>query len=264
MPTAITDAVVLRQFEWSETSQVAVLFTRDHGLIRGLAKGSRRLPSAFDGGLEPLSVGAIGVVIKPDRELLTLTEWGVTRYFPGFRRSATVYAAAVFCAECVMRGFGPQDPHADLFDLLVSTLGTLDAAADQPLVATLPPTAYLVAAVLKTAGVFPDVPPTVDGPAVYAFDPSAGRFSVPSSVEDARRGGLWLIRGETVSKLAGLGADSSERKTLDAETESWARCARFLIAWFAQVFGKELQSAAFMLDMATGVTGPSASSRRRD
>ncbi|MFN5395348.1 MAG: DNA repair protein RecO, partial [Planctomycetota bacterium] len=40
-----TDAIVLKTVEWSETSLVVTLFTKDFGKISAIAKGARRLKS---------------------------------------------------------------------------------------------------------------------------------------------------------------------------------------------------------------------------
>ncbi len=42
MATIRDHAVALRRYEYSETSQVIVFFTRDHGLVRAIAKGIKR------------------------------------------------------------------------------------------------------------------------------------------------------------------------------------------------------------------------------
>jgi len=40
-------ALVLRTTDWSETSRIATLWTREFGKVRVLAKGGRRLKSNF-------------------------------------------------------------------------------------------------------------------------------------------------------------------------------------------------------------------------
>ena len=50
-------AICLRAVNYSETSQVVTLFTRDHGKIAAMAKGSRRAKSSFDGAIEVFSFG---------------------------------------------------------------------------------------------------------------------------------------------------------------------------------------------------------------
>ena len=49
-------ALVVRGTDWSETSRIATLFTREFGKVRALAKGGRRLKSNFDCAFDLLSV----------------------------------------------------------------------------------------------------------------------------------------------------------------------------------------------------------------
>ena len=43
MATEKVQALVLRTTDWSETSRIATLWTRELGKVRALAKGGRRL-----------------------------------------------------------------------------------------------------------------------------------------------------------------------------------------------------------------------------
>ncbi len=47
-----TLALVLRVVEFSETSLIVTLFTRDFGKVRGLAKGARRPKGPFESALD--------------------------------------------------------------------------------------------------------------------------------------------------------------------------------------------------------------------
>ena len=44
-------ALVLRTTDWSDTSHIATLWTRELGKVRVLAKGGRRLKSSFESAL---------------------------------------------------------------------------------------------------------------------------------------------------------------------------------------------------------------------
>ena len=46
-------ALVVRGTDWSETSRITTLFTREFGKVRALAKGGRRLKSNFDCRVRP-------------------------------------------------------------------------------------------------------------------------------------------------------------------------------------------------------------------
>ncbi|MEZ0230471.1 MAG: DNA repair protein RecO, partial [Planctomycetota bacterium] len=85
-----TDALVLRAIDYSETSQVAWFFTREHGRVHVIAKGARRPRSPFEGALEPLVRGEILFYRKKrnatDEESLDLLkEFDPVDRFPGVR-----------------------------------------------------------------------------------------------------------------------------------------------------------------------------------
>lgn len=69
-------AVVLRQHKLGEADRIITLLTREHGLVRAVAKGVRRTRSRFGGRLEPF--GHIDVQIypgkNPGRGLSTVTQ----------------------------------------------------------------------------------------------------------------------------------------------------------------------------------------------
>ncbi len=116
-------AVCLRSQEYSESSQIVTLFGREHGKIRAIAKGSRRTKGKFEGGIELLSVGEI--IFVPAREsssLSTLSEFAVTRTFPGLRKNLTGLHCAQYAAALVSEFTEDLDPHENLFELLCESL----------------------------------------------------------------------------------------------------------------------------------------------
>ena len=51
-----TESLVLKSYNLAEADKIVVLLTHDHGVVRGVAKGAKRLKSKFGSGLEPFSV----------------------------------------------------------------------------------------------------------------------------------------------------------------------------------------------------------------
>ena len=49
------DAVVLRHSDWGEADRLLVMFTRELGKVRAIAKGVRKLRSRKAGHLEPFT-----------------------------------------------------------------------------------------------------------------------------------------------------------------------------------------------------------------
>ena len=67
-------AVCVRHWDFSETSQTVSLLTREHGILRGLAKGSRRDKGDFSGGIDLLTCGEVIAIVKPSGAMATLTQ----------------------------------------------------------------------------------------------------------------------------------------------------------------------------------------------
>jgi DNA repair protein RecO (recombination protein O) len=130
--TLIRDqAVVLTRLDYSETSQVLVLFTREHGKIRAIAKGVKRSTrTRFAVGIDLLEVGEVVVSVRQERSggLSTLTEWTQTRNLSSLRDKLPRLDSALYIAEVTAQLTEDHDPHAELFDALAAALETLSHA----------------------------------------------------------------------------------------------------------------------------------------
>ncbi len=130
MPSEKALAVVIRAVEFSETSLVVTLFTREFGKIGALAKGGRRLKGPFESALDLLALCRIVFLHKSSEALDLLTEAKLLRRFrPAGRNLAGLYAA-YYVAELLGEMTDDDDPHPDLFDLADQTLAAL--AAGEP------------------------------------------------------------------------------------------------------------------------------------
>ena len=92
-------ALVLRTTDFSETSRIATLWTREFGKVRVLAKGGRRLKSNFESALDLLTVCSIVLLRKSTGSLDLLTEARVVRRFPQLRSDLTALYAGYYIAE---------------------------------------------------------------------------------------------------------------------------------------------------------------------
>jgi DNA repair protein RecO (recombination protein O) len=118
---------VLRTVEFSETSLVATLFTREFGKVRGLAKGARRLKGPFDNALDLLAACRIVFLRKSSGGLDLFTEARLERRFrPAGRSLASLYAA-YYVGELLEALTDEHDPHPELFDTALETLAGLSA-----------------------------------------------------------------------------------------------------------------------------------------
>jgi DNA repair protein RecO (recombination protein O) len=98
MSTEKATAIVLRTTDWSETSRIATLWTRELGKVRAVAKGGRRLKSAFENALDLLTVCSIVLLRKSSGSLDLLTEAVVVRRFPRLQSDLAALYAAYYVA----------------------------------------------------------------------------------------------------------------------------------------------------------------------
>jgi DNA repair protein RecO (recombination protein O) len=126
MPLVTTHATILKTYEYSETSKILRLLTRDHGLCSVIAKGARRPRSRFGGLLEPFTDGIATYYAKESRDLHTLSGFELLRERQALGNDLVRFAGAGILTEMAFR-FAPSvaDPelHGQLrrgLDRLVS------------------------------------------------------------------------------------------------------------------------------------------------
>lgn len=124
-------AYVLHSHDWSESSLVLELFTRQHGRIAVVAKGAKRPYSQLRSVLLPfqqLLVNAGPRKGEDGAEVGTLrsAEWAGGP--PMLRGSALL--AGFYLNELLLKGLLRQDAHPVLFDLYAATLRCLDPEDD--------------------------------------------------------------------------------------------------------------------------------------
>ena len=131
-----TDALVIRLADWSESSRVVTLFTRDFGKISVIAKGAKRLRSAFEAGLDLLSACRIVFLRKSSSSLDVLTESQLQNRFSPAEGSLSALYCGYYLAELLSGLTEEYDPHPVLFDVAVETLERLMTESDVRLAVT--------------------------------------------------------------------------------------------------------------------------------
>jgi len=256
------EAVVLRSIDWSETSQIVVLFTLEHGKVRGLSKGSKRLsPSSiarFSGGIDLLQLGQVTCRIQATAELANITEWDLSEPYPGLRQSLRAWQLAMYGAELADALLPEMDPHPRSFEAMSQLLANLSADASEAELAIL----RFQWAMIEDAGLRPelfrdvhelpdDEQRQVDSESstnskknpVIGFDPEAGGITRRQGVSQ------WRVRRSTISLLQKLSDSSeSESEKLSANDSSLARANRLLCSYLRHVLGKELHTMSALLN----------------
>ncbi len=128
MPAEKATAIVLRTVEFSESSLVVTLFTREFGKLGALAKGGRRLKGPFESALDVLAVCRIVFLRRSSEALDLLTEAKLLRRFRPPGGDLFALYAGYYVAELLRELTDEDDPHPELFDLADQTLEALARA----------------------------------------------------------------------------------------------------------------------------------------
>lgn len=251
-------AVVLRCWDFSETSQTVAMLARDTGMIRGLAKGARRISSRFGGGFEPLTRGEIAFIIKPSSELATLTEWDLQEVFWAPRRDLWSHHAAMFLADATFHAVLDHDAHPLLYDALVVALRALEDPAQRAaclptfLWSLLTEAGYQPRVSLEQTDGGPAPPPSGSRRRAEYFDSRSG--GVIEAPEESRPG-VWRVREQTMDVLRALESGAGARAP-GIDDAALLRAGRLLTAYLRAVLDRELVTARAVFGLMSAETGP--------
>ena len=111
------EAVVVRTYKLGEADRIVVLFTRDRGKVRAVAKGVRKTSSRFGARLEPMS--HVALQLYEGRELDTITQAESLEHFRELREDLERITRAASILEVVDHMTQEREPNAKLYTMLV-------------------------------------------------------------------------------------------------------------------------------------------------
>ena len=124
-----TDALVIRQVDFSESSRIVTMFTRDFGKIAAMAKGARRIKGPFDAALDLLTACRIVFLRKSSGSLDLLTEAQLIRRFQPQAGQLSHLYAGYYVAELLDALSEAYDPHPRLYDEALTILDRLSGSS---------------------------------------------------------------------------------------------------------------------------------------
>jgi len=115
-----TEGIILKRTNYGEADRILTIYTKNHGKIRALAKGVRKLQSRKAGSLE-LFNHAILFLIK-GKNLDLVTEAQSLNLFKSWRKNLIKVGIAYYLCELVDKLTPDNQPHEAVFELLKETL----------------------------------------------------------------------------------------------------------------------------------------------
>ena len=123
------EAIVLRHSDWGEADRLLTFYSREHGKVRAIAKGARKINSRKAGHLEPFT--RVKLQLARGRDLLIVTQVETIDPYLSLREDLTRMGQASYVIELLDR-FVPNEEIAvpSLYRLLTETLSRLAVEAD--------------------------------------------------------------------------------------------------------------------------------------
>ncbi|MDP2941501.1 MAG: DNA repair protein RecO [Candidatus Omnitrophota bacterium] len=137
MPIHKTEAIVLRRFDFRETSLISDFYTRDFGKISGLLKGIRKEPEKFASNLELFSHNEIIFYRSRNSSLHLVSQCDKRDNFDLIRRNISRAAIAALMMELLSAVMPAEDKNEEIFDLSLNCLKELETAGLPEKVATI-------------------------------------------------------------------------------------------------------------------------------
>jgi DNA repair protein RecO (recombination protein O) len=248
VPVVKSHVLILKCQDWSETSQVVHLLSREVGRVRCLAKGSRRGLNPFGGPLDRWTLAEAVFSLRDPNRLATLMELYELDRFEGLREKLPAYLGACCMTEAVLALVPDADAQPALFDLVVQAFSVLAAAEPRASRAVTFAAAWRLLAAL---GYGPDLARCVEcGTPLQAgsareFSPGLGG---PVCTACRPKGGDVLHLGtraaEAVAFLKTADWRSVQRVRLSDPTARQVRAA--LSSRFAELAGRQLSAARYV------------------
>jgi DNA repair protein RecO (recombination protein O) len=152
MPLHQSDSIILKTYALGEADRIVAFFSRDHGKLRGVANGARRMKSRFGASLEPLAHSRIQFFEKENRELVRIQSADLLdspiKLFQDYDRAV----CAGRLVQLIDRFLPEHEPQDAVFRLVRMTVRALEQGFPIELAAC-----YFEVWMLRLAGVFPNL-----------------------------------------------------------------------------------------------------------
>ena len=119
-----TEGIILKSYSLAEADKIVVLLTQNEGVVRGVAKGAKRLKSRFGGGLEPFSVVNLTYFQKEERELVSISGIELVQSYFESASDPLFLQKFSYLVELLIEFAPPHDPNEKLYRMAKVCLET--------------------------------------------------------------------------------------------------------------------------------------------
>ena len=124
-----TEALVLRTYNLAEADKIVVCLSRSAGLIRGVAKGCRKLKNRFGAALEPFTLINLTYYEKEHRELVSFRQTDILKSRFNLSSNASVLTGFSYMGDLLIDFSPPHQANDNLFRM---ALACFEAVSETP------------------------------------------------------------------------------------------------------------------------------------
>lgn len=124
MPLIETESLVLKTYNLGDADKIVVLMTHEHGIVRGVAKGAKRLKSRFGSGLEPFSVVNAEYFQKDSQELVSIQKMEIVQSNFAAASVPDFLQKFSYLSDILIALLPPHDPNPTLYRMAKACIET--------------------------------------------------------------------------------------------------------------------------------------------
>jgi DNA repair protein RecO (recombination protein O) len=121
-----TEAVILRNVKLGEADKIVVALTKQEGVVRGVARGARKLKSKYGASLEPFTVVRLTFYEKETRELVSISEAEILKSYFNLSGDDAVFTTLERVAGLVLEFAPLRAPDERFFRMFSACLEALE------------------------------------------------------------------------------------------------------------------------------------------
>lgn len=125
-----TEAIVLRTYDFRETSIIAHFFTKNYGRLSGILKGIRKDARKFASTLEPFSLNEIIFYTSRSSELHLVSQCDLRDNFANIRTQVASVGFASCIVELIQRLTALEEKNEEAYQLAARALSQIDSGGD--------------------------------------------------------------------------------------------------------------------------------------
>lgn len=196
-----TQAIVLQTYKLADADKIVICMTEKAGLVRGVARGARRLKSRFGASLEPFTLIQLTFFEKETRELVSIKGAEILKSYFQATRNPEAFEGLVYILELVKEFAPPHHADEKLFKMLRACVDFLAGTPKRSVSVS----AYAELWTLKLTGFLPDFKTCGDCSIPLGESFRGQRFISQEGVlwcQDCRRGGAQPLAEEAYRLLS--------------------------------------------------------------